>query len=67
MIDTQRPLSVRSAVATIRQGVEDLEAVMPSVGPGRAYLLNYWLGHLRGDLKTLELLAQSADNVGPTG
>lgn len=51
-------LSVRSAVGEIKHGVEDLEIAMRSVGHGRAYLINYWLEHLRGDLKTLELLAQ---------
>lgn len=52
-------MSVRSAVDMVRQGVDDLEEALKAVGPGRVSLLTYWLEHLRSDLKTLELLAQS--------
>ena len=62
MTATERPLSVRSAVSTLRQGLEELEAALPAVAPGRARLLNYWRDHLRADLKTLELLAMAEDD-----
>lgn len=57
MTATQRPLSVRSAVDSLKVAVAALDEASRVCSPGRARLVQYWIAHLESDVKTLELLA----------